>query len=345
MDTLTHALSGALLVRAMLTDGPAPQAPSRRARLVAGALAAAFPDSDISLRAIDTLTYLNWHQGVTHSLLMLPFWAWVLAHVFAMFDRNVSGWRGYYGVCALGIGAHIAGDFITNYGVMLIAPLSTWRVSVPTTFLIDVYFSTIIIIGLLASWRWRDSRRPAIIATSVLLGYVAFQTVLRQQALEIGLAYSRDNNLSSAKVQALAQPLSPLNWKLLVSEDDIHHVAQVNLLRTGFDTAPPPADAGLLSVLAASYHSPDGLLWARHVRLGGNPSESDLVRAAWEDDALREFRRFAVYPALYAVETNASNECVSFVDLRFVLAGLAPSFRFAACRIPPHGPWTLERLS
>ncbi len=345
MDTLTHALSGALLVRATLADSRTHRTPSLRARLLAGALAAAFPDSDVVLRAVDILTYLNWHQGATHSLLLWPLWAWLLAQLFARFDRKHSDWRGYYGACALGIGAHIAGDLITHYGTMLFAPLSVMRISLPTTFVIDLYFSAIIILGLLTSWRWRDTRRPAVIALGVLAGYVVFQGVLRQQALDVAIAYAHDNGLAQSKVQALAQPLSPFNWKLLVSDDDTHHVAQVNLLRTGIDIAPPPAGAGLLGVLAASYHSPEGLVWVRHVRLGGNPSESALVRAAWEDEALEEFRRFAVYPTLYSIETNAGSECVSFVDLRFVLAGGAPSFRFAACRAAPNGAWALERLS
>jgi len=345
MDTLTHALSGALLVRAILAaDTPTLQAPSRRARLVAGALAAAFPDIDIVLRAVDTLTYLNWHQGVTHSLVLLPFWAWLLAFVFARFNPGVCGWRGYYGACALGIGAHIAGDLITHYGVMLFAPLSEWRASVPTTFVVDLYFSAILVLGLAASWRWRASRRPAAIALSVLVGYVACQAVLRQQALDIALAYSRDNGMARAEVQALAQPLSPFNWKLIVSEGDTQQVAQVNLLRTGVG-APPRADAGFVSVLAASYHAPDGLVWARHARFGDNPSEYALARAAWEDDALMGFRRFAVFPAIYNIESNAHSECVSFVDLRFVLVGLAPPFRFVACRAPRGGPWTLVQVS
>ena len=347
MDTLTHALSGALLVRAVSAGGPglAQAMPSLRARLVAGALAAAFPDGDVVLRAVDILTYLNWHQGVTHSLVLWPLWAWLLAQLFARIDRTHPDWHGYFGACALGIGAHIAGDIITNYGTMLFAPLSDRRLWLPTTFVIDLYFSAIIILGLLASWRWRATRRPAVVALCVLAGYVAFQALLHQQALDIALVHVRENGLIRYEVQALPQPLSPFNWKLLVIEDDIYRMAQVNLLRTGADSAPPPSDAGFLSVLARSYHAPDGLVWARHARMGGNPSESSLVRAAWEDEALREFRRFAVYPALFGVATNTGHECVSFVDLRFVLAGMAPPFQFAACRNPTNGPWRLERLS
>src|SRR3970282_2929773 len=125
MDTITHALSGALLAIATapgkspsaaermdaaqklllrfphsrhpwrsrerppgrspsaakrMDPGAAhPDALSQRARLMAGAAAAAFPDIDFALRAIDTLTYLNLHQGVTHSLILLPVWALGLA--------------------------------------------------------------------------------------------------------------------------------------------------------------------------------------------------------------------------------------------------------------------------
>jgi len=47
----------------------------------------------------------------------------------------------------LSIGAHIAGDVITSYGTMLLAPLSDWRAAIGTTFIIDLWFSGIIVAG------------------------------------------------------------------------------------------------------------------------------------------------------------------------------------------------------
>src|SRR5687768_3729815 len=67
MDTLTHALSGALLARATAPEEqhqPGVPALTLRARMIAGFLAAAFPDSDFVLRVFDTLTYVTLHRGV-----------------------------------------------------------------------------------------------------------------------------------------------------------------------------------------------------------------------------------------------------------------------------------------
>ena len=121
MDPLTHALSGALLARAVAQSPP----PSRsehittvlplRVQIAAGFAAAAFPDVDFALRLIDTLTYLNWHQGPTHSLILLPLWAWLLSRLFAWLTQRHGDWKLFFPPICLGIAIHIAGDFITSY--------------------------------------------------------------------------------------------------------------------------------------------------------------------------------------------------------------------------------------
>ena len=158
MDTLTHALSGALLARA--TESRDGQTIPRRTRMAVTFWAAAFPDSDVVLRFIDPLTYLTTHRGVTHSVIMLPFWAIGLALLFQLLYRGRYPWRSFAGACALGIGIHIAGDVITSFGTMILAPLSDWRAQFPVTFVIDPYFSAIIVTGLLASLYWKHALRP-----------------------------------------------------------------------------------------------------------------------------------------------------------------------------------------
>ena len=79
------------------------------------------------------------HRGVTHSLLMLPLWSIVLAWLCAMLWRNGPGWRAYFGVFAWGIGIHIAGDWITSFGTLLLAPFSVRRFALSTTFIIDLW--------------------------------------------------------------------------------------------------------------------------------------------------------------------------------------------------------------
>ncbi|MDO8334839.1 MAG: metal-dependent hydrolase [Nitrosomonas sp.] len=155
MDPLTHALSGALLARAAARFPAQPQSERKvlplRMQVMAGFAAAAFPDVDFALRLIDTLTYLNWHQGPTHSLILLPLWTWLLARLFSWFTSERYPWKLFALPVCLGIAIHIVGDLITSYGLMLFSPLSTERFSLPLVFVIDPWFSLIIIVGLVLS--------------------------------------------------------------------------------------------------------------------------------------------------------------------------------------------------
>src|SRR5207244_5072526 len=91
--------------------------------------------------------------------------------------REPGGWGAFYGISAAAIGLHIACDIITSYGTMIFAPFSDWRAAIGATFIIDLWFSGIIVVGLIASAiAWR-SRLPAIAALTVLAGYVGFQFV------------------------------------------------------------------------------------------------------------------------------------------------------------------------
>ena len=188
MDTLTHALSGALLARATAPEPADESALPLGRRVFLGFVAAALPDLDWVTRYFGSVTFLLHHRGVTHSLLMLPFWALALAWICSLIYRRDRSWRAYFGVFALGIGIHIAGDWITSFGTMVFSPLSDMRVGIGTTFIIDLWFTGIIAAGLIAALIWRRSRIPALAGLGVLCGYVAYQGVLQHRAVEWGEA-------------------------------------------------------------------------------------------------------------------------------------------------------------
>ena len=64
MDTLTHALSGALMARALANDDNS--SVTRRDCVALGFLAAAFPDADVVFSLASPLAYLYHHRGITH---------------------------------------------------------------------------------------------------------------------------------------------------------------------------------------------------------------------------------------------------------------------------------------
>ena len=319
MDTLTHALSGALLARATAPRSDSPRALPRR--IAAGFLACAAPDLDFVTGFAGPVSYLLNHRGVTHSLIMLPLWALGLSWLLAKIVRDPGGWRALYGVTAMAIGAHIAGDVITSYGTMILAPFSDWRAGIGTTFIIDLWFSGIIVAGLLASIVASRSRWPAVAALAVLIAYVGFQYTLRQQALE----FARRHAWPGAQVDVQARPVSPFNWTAFVSDDEKHEYAHVNLVRT--EPRPYAPGDGFIARLDSPYLPLNEAIWVRRTRYG--EMDPERAREAWSSPAMAPVRWFDELPAF----DGTNGRCVWFVDLRFLTPGRdGMPFRYGACR-------------
>ena len=343
MDTLTHALSGALFARATARSSPCPEDPPLWQRVSLCTLAAAFPDGDFVVSFYSSFAYLLHHRGLTHSLLMMPLWALLLAGLAALCFRRPGAWRNYAGVAALGIVAHILGDLITNYGTMIFAPFSDRRVAWGTTFIIDLWFSGIILAGLAASLVWKGSRRPAIIASLALFAYVGMQAAWRSQAVDFGQQYAREKDISGAHVTVQPSAVSPLNWMVMVEKNGDYRWAFVNLRRQEIATDPGP-EGGFIARLDAPFNPLSAPIWNRAALLGSLPEDALLAREAWMSPEMEFFRWFAQYPALLRVEHNPL-ECAWFQDLRFVRPGTSfKPFRFGLCRAPG-GDWQRYRLS
>ena len=125
---------------------------------------------------------------------MLPLWAvllaWLCAWLMAVTDR---GWRAYAGMIALGIGCTYRGRLITSFGTMVFAPLSDWRAALSTTFIIDLWFSGIIVAGLLACVAVAATRGWPAVAGMLRVVQLRGVSVLQQQrAIDFGEQYARD---------------------------------------------------------------------------------------------------------------------------------------------------------
>jgi inner membrane protein len=268
MDTLTHALSGALLARATAPAQADDKALPLRRRLLIGFLAAAAPDLDIVISTIGPVEYLLHHRGATHSLILLPLWAFLIAKLFAVIWRGDRPWKAYYGVVAMSLGIHIAGDWITSFGTMVFWPLSDARVGIGTTFIIDIFFSGIILAGLVASLAWRRSPVPAIAGLAALCSYVAFQGVLQQRAVEWGEAYARASGIGQARVTAQPRPVSPFNWMVIVRSSEAVRYSFINLVRREPLRLAPDADT--IARLDAAYLPRAEAQWVHATRFGAS---------------------------------------------------------------------------
>jgi inner membrane protein len=137
--------------------------------------------------------------------------------------------------------------------------------------------------------------------------------------------------------------LSPFNWLIIVSEGERHHVTVANLafMQERLRLA---ERLGWLGRLWAAYRPPQALAWITHHLRGSQPRHQDLAEQAWRQHAFDAFRRFAKFPALYRIDRFDAETCVWFTDLRYVLPGLTPPFRYGMCRSDADLDWELYRL-
>ena len=179
MDTITHSLLGALVVRAAFPAQQSKHPFTNRQRLIAGAIAGAFPDIDYIASWIDPMVYLTlWHRSITHSFVMLPLWALLVGITLSFVFRQRQEWRYLSILAGVALLSHIASDLITVYGTQVFAPLSSWRASIGTTFIIDPWFTLVVLVGFIACYKSTSQRLPYA-CLAVLLVYVLFQGGLK----------------------------------------------------------------------------------------------------------------------------------------------------------------------
>jgi inner membrane protein len=336
MDNLTHTLSGLVLAR--LSKKPGESDPlSLKTRMIVATLATNMPDLDIVLAPFSSQLYLLHHRGETHSLLMLPIWAWLLSWLFSKAFRHPGGWRPFYVLVALSLLIHILLDWITGYGTQLFAPLSDHRFALGTTFIIDPALAGLFLAGAALSAIFKSSRLPAVAATLLAVAWISWEAVMQQQARDIGRAYAQAQGWPQAAVTAEARPIAPWNWTVIVKEGERYHYAHLHLRDTPI--APPASDASWLVKALAAFQLPAQAHWHSVAQFGAG-ADGELARDVWARPELEFFRWFAAAPVLYRVDRHLGQPCVWFEDLRFLTPGRDGPFLFGLC-----GPdWRAYRM-
>ena len=174
MDTITHGIVGALAGKALFAGRDVPtgsakggtyhalSSPAARAAIVACTLGAMFPDIDIFAGPLarNPLAIMEWHRNITHSAVMLPLWALVLAALFIPLARLIK-WKSppyltLFVIFAVGIATHIFLDVVTNFGTMVWSPLRYSRAAWDWIFIIDLTLTAIALVPQLAAWCYRE---------------------------------------------------------------------------------------------------------------------------------------------------------------------------------------------
>ena len=348
MDTLTHGLAGALLARALPGTGDAARdrAFARRETWL-GFCAAMFPDGDVLVSPFSPEFYITQHRGLTHSFVMLPVWAVVLAAVAAIRPPTAAGAPGsaarrlfhvrLLAVASVALVSHVLMDWITSWGTMFFAPLDWGRFTLDWVFILDAFLTGILLLGVVgvafaARRAFRRGRTAARVALCGAAAYVLFCGVRHAEAVRLVARLEPAASLRAA----IPQPGSPDRWLLLADRGREVSASFVDLGKSGSEGARSPgADAlartgyggglrTLLSNLGGVYRSRDDLLTRVIPKANGPLAERTLG-----ENVAGVFGRFARFPAAREETEPGGTVRVVLRDVRFgYLASRVDPFTF-----------------
>jgi len=293
MDNLTHSLTGALAAKIIGHSRKLPEELKEQKKKIFWmlVLSANLPDIDVLAGFFgDSIFSTQHHRGVTHSLLFAPVFAILLAAVF-YFLFKIKSFQRLWVISLIGILLHIFFDLITPFGTQLLAPFTTTRYTFDMMFIVDLFFTSMLLITLLAG-KFIKQRAKLI----YLSGGVAVLLYLSIEAISHQLAYNRVEDevrragITPTKISALPQPLSIFRWKGLVQTDE-------RVLQTFFSV---PGDA-------------DSLTFENH-----SNTQNGFVEKAMQTEAAKWYMNFSRHPWIQSTQ-NGDSHVVEFRDLQFTV--------------------------
>jgi len=282
METVTTALGGTLIAQAGFRQRMG------RVATVALTVSAAAPDLDGVLRLRDTAFYLSHHRGITHSFVGGAFLALLLAAIFYRFSTYKHYWR-LAGICYLGILFHIVTDLFTSYGTKVFLPFTDHRFAWDILFIIDIFFTGIIVSGVILAYCWRSrSIQIGRIALTLLAAYILMAAVSHQMALVRLRDQVQRERLPANKLAVFPRPFSPLHWSGVVATGDATYQNYFSIL----DRQDQP------------------------FRVYQLPRNNPFLRQAEQVDLVSLFRRFARFPVV-TLRQDTDGPVVEYFDLQF----------------------------
>lgn len=310
MDNLTHTLTGIALSQAGL---------NRKTRFATLALivGSSLPDVDIISRVDGSLAYLEYHRGVTHSILGVAVLAAILAATIYYPGRqarprpSVPPLRGGWLLltCLVATFGHLLLDFTNAYGVRPLLPFSGRRYAWDIMPIIDplLLFMLVIALGLPVIFRlvseevgarrsgYRAGAWCALAAVVLLWGV---RDVNHRRV--VGLLGSHNYGGEPPLAFGAFPTANPFVWKGVVETDSAFHVLEANVLDADVD--------------------------AGHTAVFRKPEPSPALRAALDTHLGRVYLDFARFPWA-EVFTDEDGYQVRIRDLRFgSLSSPWPSF-------------------
>jgi len=292
MDNLTHTLTGLMLSRAGLNRWYA------RPGLVL-MLAANIPDMDVLWSFRGTITYIEHHRGITHSIAMMPVIALLPVLLACAIERSMRGWKAAWAIATIGVASHLLLDWTNAYGIRLLLPFSSRWFRLDLNNIVELWIWGVLIVAWLGPAIAKlvsseigavagSGRGLALFALCFLPVYDFGRFLSHQRAMEM-LSSRIYQGGAPLRVAAFPGSLAnPFEWSGWVETEQIVEQFSLNVL------SPFDPSSGIVTY---------------------KPDPSPALDAARRTFTIEEFLKFAQFP-LWRVTPVADPEGARRVDVR-----------------------------
>jgi membrane-bound metal-dependent hydrolase YbcI (DUF457 family) len=229
MDTITHGIAGALIGKAVFRgEDMFASHPMNRGRIITWSLmlGAIFPDSDVirDFLSSDKLLIVTWHRSITHSLVMLPIWALLLAGITRAFARQrkweAPSFAALTAIYGAGLLSHILLDLVTTFGTMIWSPLDWARPAWDLIFIVDFTLTAILLVPQLLAWVYTHPEKMKSRAVGMWLVFLPAPLLIAKIGEIVGAPISGQTVLGAMIVFAAVFLLPSLfGWGLKIQHD------------------------------------------------------------------------------------------------------------------------------
>jgi inner membrane protein len=284
MDTLTHALTGAVISNLGFKKDTA-------AATFTLVTASVLPDIDWASRFFGIAAYLNYHRSFTHSVLGVISLAMILTLIVKLFFRGAD-LRLAFLLSLFGGLFHLLMDLINPYGTQVFYPLFSERYAWNWVTVVDLFITIPLLFCLLLI---HIARLPPVRSASVALGFVILFISAKGICHQIALKELKELSRPAEepfKVAVYPDFFSPFVWKGVVETDRAYRIVSLNILRS-------------------ESSNPQDYI---------KPERNEFTQLAEKSLLVKSYLKFARHPLLYYQEVKGFH-VVSWQDLSFGLRG------------------------
>jgi len=176
LDTVTHTLFGMTLYGSLNKEEDTKN--MKKALLFTSIAGSQIPDIDVISKLWDAEgMYQMWHRGITHSIFLVPLWAFLLT-AFCVYVFKVKSFRRLLIVSTAAVFIHNTSDLFNAWGTGYLEPFSSLRITFGTIPIVDLVFWFIMFSAMIYTRFMKSNRHHLFRIAWALIGlHIIIQSV------------------------------------------------------------------------------------------------------------------------------------------------------------------------